>query len=278
LPLAEEIDLPDGVAVLAGPPTWANVPEGWIAVAHRRFARAPVLGGPMKRLLLTLFVVLPVLGCENSSSLRLPTGPTEATPTPPRTYTLAGAVRDSANVAVSGVKVEVTNSRFANSPYAGRFSLTDENGRFRITDVSGTLEVRGSKDGFFPTFRLLNVDRDTALDLRLEPIVHLAVGTTVSGTVRADGPVCYPLWDAQSRCQQFVLTTPADGTLEMTLVWNGSTALELLLMGDDESYPLAYAPDPSPNRLTAAVRRGIAYEVRVLAYVTQSFELTVALD
>jgi Carboxypeptidase regulatory-like domain len=227
----------------------------------------------MKRFLLTLPFVLHVLGCRQDSSLPVPTGPTGPPPPPPATYTLSGIVSDPAGPAIADARVGVENP-----PHAGRFSLTDSNGRYRLSEVSGTLEVRVTKDGYFRSVDYVPVTRDTNVNWRLEPVVHLSLGTTVSGTVRVDGPGCYPLWDLQARCQQFLITPPADGTLELTLAWDGIVEMEIVLMGDDENAPLAAGLGPSPSRLTAQVSRGESYEVRVLGYFyTIGFELSTVL-
>jgi len=112
--------------------------------------------------------------------------------------------------------------------------------------------------------------------------MEVKVGTVVSGTIDGRDPVCYPNWDSSGRCRQFDLTAPADGTLHVTLTWEGPSRgiydPELFLGTVNGSW--MYSEDLWPERhARILMTAGAAYRIVVIAYgPAQPFELRLDLQ
>lgn len=112
--------------------------------------------------------------------------------------------------------------------------------------------------------------------------IEVKVGTVVSGTIDSRDPVCYPNWDSSGRCQQFDLTVPADGTLNVTLTWEGPSRdvydPELFVRTPNGSWVYSQGLWPAKHArvLTAA---GAPCRIVVIAYgPAQPFELRLDLQ
>ena len=98
---------------------------------------------------------------------------------------------------------------------------------------------------------------------------EVRVGTAVIGTIDGRDPVCYPNWDSSGRCRQFDLTAPADGTLHVTLTWEGPSRgiydPELFVRTASGSW--MYSDDIWPERhARILVTAGASYRIVVIAY------------
>ena len=91
---------------------------------------------------LPLLVTLVSLACGNEPTS--PTSPgTTLEPTADPALAMRGEVRDTTNLPISGVQVQVV------APGRGPVAVTDENGQFILPwPLSGTVTVRASKEGF----------------------------------------------------------------------------------------------------------------------------------
>jgi hypothetical protein len=104
----------------------------------------------------------------------------------------------------------------------------------------------------------------------------------VSGTIGARDPVCYPNWDSSGRCQQFDLTAPADGTLHVTLTWEGPSrgVYDPELFVRTASGAWVYSEDMWPERHARfPMTAGASCRIVVIGYGSaQPFELRLDLQ
>ena len=113
------------------------------------------------------------------------------------------------------------------------------------------------------------------------PIIPLMLGTTFHGTIRypEDRPCDPAHWDGRAPCLRFLVTAPAEGTLEAVLTWTGDDRqLDILALGLTRGTSVFYGSGESPTRLEVPVQRDAEYEIRIHSYYsTQDFSLTTTL-
>jgi hypothetical protein len=154
-------------------------------------------------------------------------------------------------------------------------ATTDANGEYKVVGVR-TPVVRASKPGYFTAGKVVSITQDTRVDFVLHPWSYISVGQVVRGTLKVGDLIC---GDPQEVCQQFALTVPARGTLEVSLASTIASDLDLHL---ETPAGQAFGPPlgaPYPLRVSIQVDAGATYQIRVVSYVDRprDFELTTRL-
>jgi hypothetical protein len=209
-----------------------------------------------------------VAACRDSrEGAGLLTGPTPDVGGPGRggSYTLTGIIRDLDGVPLPGATVLVSGWE------SDRSEVSDGSGFYRFDGLSGQVSLRVSKHGYFGTVRTYFIAANQVLDLWLDRVVILTVGTTVRGTVR--GEPCDPSgWDAHALCQRIFVTPSMSGMLDLVLRWVGNHSLDLLMSNG------LYVGDPTGAqeiRTIAHVAAHAQYEIRIHSYYDPAeFELS----
>jgi len=212
-------------------------------------------------------------GCHSSPGLNFPTAPAPSpTAEPPanRTHTLSGVVTAGGRPA-PGARVTVLE--MATEPSA----TTDGDGYYGIPGLptssfwNRTL-VRFSQRGYFTEFKRPNIRQDTRLDVMLDPLVVVAAGEIVRGTVKAGDGICAGKDYEEDACLRFALVSPIAGTLEVTLTSHELVALDVVTSEGE-----AFAEfKGSSKRVSLPTRAGGTYEIRVVTFGghPEEFQLT----
>jgi hypothetical protein len=184
-------------------------------------------------------------------------------PAPAGTHTLSGTIRDADGLPLAGVTLVIL------APTNGGSVVSDAAGRYSLLNLNGLINLRASKDGYFPWYQARFIAADQVLDISLSPMVELVPGTTLRGVV--GGAPCDPIgWDARAPCRQIFFTPPTSGTLDLVLTWSGPSDLDLLVAGQ------YFDPPPKRGEIRAKVQLagGLRHEIRINAYYSQEdFEL-----
>jgi len=220
-------------------------------------------------------VALLLGSCE--SSPRLPTAPNPpSAPAPPpagRTHTLSGVVTGQGRPVV-GARVAILEIQ------PERSATTDGNGSYSISGVETSsfwdrTLVRFSQPGYFTDFKRPNIRQDTQLDVVLHPLVFIALGDLVRGTVKAGDAICAGKDYTEDACQRFAVISPVAGTVEVTLTSRDYVALDIVTPEGE-----AFAEfSGSTKRLSIPARAEGTYEIRVVTDggATTEFELMASL-
>jgi hypothetical protein len=207
--------------------------------------------------------------CDNPEG---PAGPEATTPQP--SFVVFGTVRDEAGLAVSGAVAEIATGQFR-----GWSKVSNDSGYFSFAGVSGPATVRVWKDGYQLYVQKLVVTADLALEVGLvsvEMADGIQLGRTISSTVRPDAPPCDPAgWDAQAPCRRLPFTAPVSGVLAIRIWWFGGSPLDATIVAPDGAYlGMSVESGVEEIRVSATVRAGEAYEIRVNSYYDyQAFTL-----
>ena len=151
-------------------------------------------------------------------------------------------------------------------------------------DSIGWLLVGASKQGYFADHKWwLDFPKDADLDLRLEPWRLIQLGEIIKGQIGQTecAGLGYGGWyGRRTPCQRYALRVAAFGTLDVTIsapVFN----FDMDLVNPDGTFAdyTSYRGSTQASvRLTAPVRGGDTYEIRVAAVgAAQEFESTTAL-
>jgi hypothetical protein len=167
--------------------------------------------------------------------------------------------------------------------------MSDDKGEYLIRGVRSSYGMMSpllsaSKPGFFAATEFAHGDyspivTDTTLDLVMIPIVTVPVGVTHHGRVAQAGDhPCSNYGYGTSDCQRFALTMPATGSLEITI--SGSAGVfrhDVDIVGPDGAI-VVYDPRWSnPTRHTLMVHSGSTYEIRVIGFTGEDFDLSTTL-
>ena len=194
-------------------------------------------------------------------------------------YDVSGTVRDTNRQAVSAARIEVDAPGFE-----GTFTLSGRDGRYRLADLAGGVQLRASKDGYFPDSLGLASTRDAIVDFTLQPLQRFSIGARVKGSLTRDHPICAGTdSDDGGLCHRFLVTAPVAGLLEVVLTWNRSIqpGLSLAVVAPDGLPVRGFlGAELSQAQVTMTVRSGATYEVRALGQrdtPVHHFELTSSL-
>jgi hypothetical protein len=95
------------------------------------------------------------------------------------------------------------------------------------------------------------------------------LGQSVNGTIDADGPRCFPNWDATARCLQYEVKVPTEGTLVATLTVSGPSRgtynSEVFLVASDGNWFIHDDVWPEQH-VSASVLPGDVFRVVVPSY------------
>lgn len=197
-------------------------------------------------------------GCD-SSGTRLPAAPGSGPVTDG--YALSGQVTTSGRPAI-GARVTVLEE------LPEPWTTTDDGGNYRIpglpaSHIWGRTLVRFSQPGFFTEFKRTRMITDTRVDVVLDPLVVVAVGDVVRGSVSASDPKCAGQDYEDGACQRFAVIPPATGMLGVTLTTTGAptdAALDVVNAAGDAIAEFF----GQPKRISLAARAGETWEIRVV--------------
>ncbi|HET9371355.1 MAG TPA: carboxypeptidase-like regulatory domain-containing protein [Vicinamibacterales bacterium] len=200
------------------------------------------------------------LGCGQPSTM-LPSPSAGRVEIP--TFTLRGRVTDVDAMSVGGATVTLQS---------GRMATTAADGTFDFGETVGIERVRAWKTGFLPGYGFPAPSAGEAfLTIALEPGERLSPPTAIHSAIdlAVDRP-CDPEWDARAPCRRYVIATDVDIDLTAELSWIGPADLvELMLYSTDTDDRQPAQPTGAPGNtvsLTARLRAGQVFELRVLAY------------
>jgi hypothetical protein len=144
-------------------------------------------------------------------------------------------------------------------------ATTDGNGYYSIPGLETSsfwdrTLVRFSQPGYFTDFKRPNIRQDMQLDVELDPLVFIALGDLVRGTVSVGNATCAGKDYEEDTCQRFAVIPPVAGTVEVTLTSRDYVALDVVSPEGE-----AFAEfSGSTKRLSIPARAGGTYEIRVV--------------
>lgn len=238
----------------------------------------------MERTVGCLFGVVLLGACDGAVGRESPTGPTPgiSLPTPgglTGVYGLSGVVT-AVGVPVAGATVALLTFE------AGALiesTLTDGNGSYTLAAVrnvspySGAL-VSVSKPGYFTNTRYVPMTRDETSDFDLVRASHISVGQQIRS--RPGDARCASLGyggGGGAVCQQFAVTVPSSGTLEVTVSSSPASAFDTTVLEPHGTIGAYVAAPTTPLRLALQVVAGLTYQIDVVPIGVPEFELTTAL-
>ena len=147
-------------------------------------------------------------------------------------------------------------------------TTTDRSGRYAVVGLPLSLAssaiIRAAKPGYFTRTAGVPILRESQADFRLARWVQIPVGTVVRGTVTPDE---MPSGNPRERCDEYALTVPANGTIEVSVDAPDREMMDLYVetpAGD------VYGPqDGDRMRLVLPAGAGSTFQIRILNFSEQ---------
>jgi hypothetical protein len=174
-------------------------------------------------------------------------------------FPLTGAVR------FNGIGVASATVRVLDGPDAGRSTLTGPDGRYELPDLSaGTIRVRAEAAVGQPSEQSIVLDGPKAFDFTLRPtpaIIDEELTGSISGgdATCSDGIFTKP-------CKRHTLFITNPGTVEATLLWDGSSNDLDLTFWVNGSLVASSRGVRNEEKISATVTGTGTYQLRVTYY------------
>jgi len=243
----------------------------------------------MERKVASLCAVVLLAACDGARQ-GSPAAPTPTPSVPPPAGGLTGEYALSGVVTAAGLPVARATVALLTFETGDLITstLTDGNGSYSLSAVKNVSPYSGalvsvSKSEYFTTTRYVPMTRDETSDFDLVHASHISVGERIRsrpGDVR-----CASLGyggRGGTPCQQFALTVPVSGTLEVEV--NSTLASpfngDATILKPDGTIGIYASPPGWPLRFTHQVAAGLTYQIDVVHRGppgAQDFELTTAL-
>jgi hypothetical protein len=182
--------------------------------------------------------------------------------------------RPLAGAAAGEYVVRIRPETFVGSPTT--FStITGADGSYSVSGLlyspAKQVLVRAAMPGYFTAIKVVPLASEMRVDLTLDPLVYISLGTTVKGTLDDGDATC---GDPTERCERFALTVSGDGILEVTVGTTRRDDVDLHLEAPDGDVFGPHLRDPL--RLAIPASANATYQIRIIRYADGPRDFTLA--
>lgn len=224
----------------------------------------------MRRWIPLLALVLTACGSGSSA-------PTSPTPPAAQTFTLGGAVTETAPTTTN--KIPGATITFIDGSNAGKSATADGAGNYALAGLAtGGFTVRTTAAGYNEKSQPVTINANTSLTVQLNPVPQ-TLSSTRNDTISGGDATCSDGIGSTRPCKTITLPIHNDGPISATLTWEpSSTDLDLTLWRGTALIASSRTASGRTETVSANATGGANFELHVTYYqgsVITTFQLRV---